>query len=362
MRIFRCILLSLLFTLILLCLTACGNQKKDSTTAETQQETLSPLEQQRSYAYELLDGDWIAVFSYDNVAGNPAASQYLYGFTITNMRYLYDRAWKRNVNQYSLPSETEQITRYNIAYTKDFVRSWFHENEARRRDQLKVIDLLHSQQGKSPETLLAMDPADIEFEELDKALFFRLIKACLNREQQNDHPNVSLRQFIQHSDFRAEKDYQDNYRFQICYYAQFGYIKECSIDVQYKTGEEYDAYQQLSDLVEQGKADAGQQEAFRQLESITQAIKSENSFIAQAEAYKDKTIGGIDFGRLYNFLKAYETDDIFMNSGIAELYGTGNLPVPWEDLSEEEFLAQFGEYPLKDEDRYTFSLPDSVQY
>ena len=85
-------------------------------------------------------------------------------------------------------------------------------------------------------------------------------------------------------------------------------MDEVFIDV--AIGNEND-YVLLSDLVEQGKATAEQQEAYALMRQTAESLKGrEFEPNYGAEAYKDTVIGIIDFGRLYDMMN-YLMDNIW---------------------------------------------------
>ena len=181
-----------------------------------------------------------------------------------------------------------------------------------------------------PKELIAEDPDRYEFKLIDKNMFFDLIREALSNPPVENTTYLDWPMWA----MQVEPEYMDGYRFQIGFYCKMGLIDEIYIDVLYKTDSRYDGYVQLSDLVEEGKADKGQQEAFELIQNVRSAIKNENLFIAQEEMYKNKEIGGIDLYRLYTFLNAIhtKTDDNYYDL-------PADAPLIVEEISEEEFIA-----------------------
>ena len=109
-----------------------------------------------------------------------------------------------------------------------------------------------------------------------------------------------------------EPERLDGYWFQICCAQMMGYVDAIYIDVLYETGPGYRDYVQLSDLVDAGTATDEQKEAFALLRRICEWIEEEDCYMGPVEEYADKTIGGLDFTRLYRILKhLHESNDIF---------------------------------------------------
>ena len=70
------------------------------------------------------------------------------------------------------------------------------------------------------------------------------------------------------------------------------------------------------------------------IQKIRTAIKEENSFVANADMYKDLVIGNIHFSRLYTFLWGIHTNTLEGFNNYSE-----NAPFEVETLSEEEYNA-----------------------
>ena len=177
--------------------------------------------------------------------------------------------------------------------------SWGMGSAAQKRDCEKIEAILTN--DKEPEDLLALDPADYEFETIDKELFFGLMREALTgapHEERTDgkywmHPETEV---------LAEPEWKDGYRFQIGCLMASGCIDELWIDVLYRTGEHYNDYVQLSDLVEEGAATEEQKEVWTLLQSVTERIKSEEHFLAGTELYQGKALADLDLDRLLRFL------------------------------------------------------------
>ena len=217
-------------------------------------------------------------------------------------------------------------------------------SDSRRNDLEKLKDLLA--QGLSPEQMLALDEDSLQFEELDKDLFFRLMRKALTDNQKTEK-DVPSRQLDYYYSMEYENDYSDGYKLQVCYFGAGGnmgqdcYLEKIVIDVLYKTGEKYNEYDQLSDLVKDGKASAEQQEAYALIRKIEDAVVAQNRFSALSAEYEDLEIGGIDFSRLWQFMQDLETGDILYDEARSAMYGAeDDLPFFRKEMTPEEFATR----------------------
>ena len=77
--------------------------------------------------------------------------------------------------------------------------------------------------------------------------------------------------------------------------------------------------------MENNTATAEQQQVFERIEKITKAIKENENYIVNADEYKNESIGGVDFSRLYNFLNNIHTNKFVLyqeSSHIETVEGT----------------------------------------
>ncbi len=167
---------------------------------------------------------------------------------------------------------------------------------------MKIIESQIINKEKNDEELLAIDPNNYQFEVLDKEMFFRLMHTAIEGEPQEEG---TLRSYWNKPTyaFLDESVFSDGYKIQIAFLNETGLVDELYIDVLYQTGSSKFEYVQLSDLVDSGKATEEQKEAFELIREITETIKQSDRYITDADKYKDKKIGGIDFARLYKFLE-----------------------------------------------------------
>ena len=176
---------------------------------------------------------------------------------------------------------------------------------ALERDLDKIAGILKT--GTKPEELLALDPASIEFEALDKDQFFRLMRTALTEDIREPDRQRSFDGLYDENYYR-EMVFLEGYIFRVSLLWGWGFMDEVFIDV--AIGNEND-YVLLSDLVEQGKATAEQQEAYALMRQTAESLKGrEFEPNYGAEAYKDTVIGTIDFGRLYDMMN-YLMDNIW---------------------------------------------------
>ena len=181
------------------------------------------------------------------------------------------------------------------------------------------------------------DRNSYDFETIDRDLFFDLVKEGLSSTA--CEPGDSMLYWEKPSyAMEVEPEYIDGYKFQVCFVMRAGQIGEIYIDVLYSTGDAYNDYVQLSDLIDDWKADEGQYDAFELLQKIRNEIKKENSFLAFAERYKNRTVGEINFARLYSFLCAIHLNDDAQYNNVNE-----KPPYFIEEISKEEFEAAGGQ-------------------
>ncbi len=311
--------------------TAASENFAPPMTADTREYAPTEIKGRR-FAYELLDDDWVAIFRYDYVEDNTIP--YVFSFVINNMRCRYNEEWSETLTE-NTDEKGDPV--YFISYTKNPVKSWFSVNDARRKDREKIKVLF--EQGLSPEQMLAISEDSLQFEELDKDLFLRLIRKALTEEQapERDVPKRRLDYFYS---MEYESSFRDDYKFQICYLMSLpGYLEKIVIDVLYKTGEAYNDYDQLSDLVRDGKASTEQQEAYALIRKIEDAVVAQNRFDALCDEYEELELGGIDFGRLWQFMQDLESGAILFDDG-AKYNWEKNRPNIRKEMTAEEFATR----------------------
>ncbi len=253
------------------------------------------------------------------------------GFIGLDLRHRYEEGcWFEGYNQYTNPDGTPLYMINKIQATG----RWFGlGSDAEKRDRKLVSEIL--KKALDPAISGDPDPADYDFEVLDKDLFFDLLKEALAAAP--DEWTGKRRDSTLSTEILVEPEWQDGYRFQIISPVRQSGIDEVYIDVLYRTGNGFNDYVQLSDLAGEGKADALQQELFLLLQDVRAAIKEKNSFTAMEETLKATKIDGIDLGRLITFLQDLESAE---PGGYSySKYHDDPAILPWEDviISREEW-------------------------
>ena len=265
---------------------------------------------QTKTARRTMDDGWVFSFvQYTNKDGDDS-DLCRNNFFGVNLRYRFDDAYRQiqwhekddpnpNVQQYDDYLQNPAGSGSDASLSVPRYLSWGQGSAAQRRDAEKIEAILTN--DKEPEDLLALDPADYEFETIDKDLFFGLMREALTGAPHEERTDLNYWEH-QPVDVLVEPEWTDGYRFQIGFLMSSGCVDELFIDVLYRTGEGYADYVQLSDLVEDGTATPEQQEAWALIQTLTEQIKEEEYFPARSDLYRDKTLAGIDFNRLLRFL------------------------------------------------------------
>lgn len=241
------------------------------------------------------DDGWTYCFSYQYfVPERSTEGRYPYLFNVINMKYRYDEKIMEDPNAVQ-PQEAMQY--YGEEYSDPGIAS----------DMRKIGEMLGYEKNVPPtkEELLAIDKNSITFEKIDKDMFFEMMEEALTaeyvrEEKYSDYPSYA---------FLHEPAWLNDYRFQIGYRNCNG-IKSVYIELLYKTGNRFNQYVQLSDLVRDGKATEEQKELNKLLEDIEKGIVSENDFLYHINEYKGKKIADVDLSRLADFLTNIESNAI----------------------------------------------------
>lgn len=238
----------------------------------------------RKVARRTLDNGWVYTFTREGVKNGDDSEVFKYVFYGINVKYKYAEKYG------GISSEDNLKTGWLL----------FGEcSEAEKRDAELISSILSNE--KTDEELLALNPDDYTFESLDKNMFFELMREALTAEPQAEGADQNYWDKPYFA-FLQEKEFTDGYKFQISCLNETGLIDGLYIDVLYKTGAGDADYVQLSDLVASGEATAEQIEVFELIGAISDGIKGNTSYIYNCGSYRDKTIDGIDFSRLYKFL------------------------------------------------------------
>ncbi len=261
-------------------------------------------------ARKVLDDGWVFSFVQYTDKDGDDSGLCRYQFFGVNLRHRFDDAY-RQVEWHEGKDPNYQVMQYedylqdptgvgpDAALVVQRYLSWGQGSAAQRRDCEKIEAILSN--DREPEELLALDPADYEFETIDKELFFGLMREALTGAPHEERTDLKYWEH-QSVDLLVEPEWTNGWRFQIGFLMASGCVDELLIDVLYRTGEGYQDYVQLSDLVEAGTATPEQREAFGLLQAVAARVKDEDHFLAGAELYRDKTIADLDFNRLLRFL------------------------------------------------------------
>ncbi len=248
-------------------------------------------------ARRVTDDGWVYTFNYTyNEFGVEEEDLIQYTFAGVNLRHKYsDAYYEFQVIEPKDPSMVTEILPRNMLSLGS------PEYPELNRDMDKIMKILdYGKHEVTRQELLGLKPEDVEFEQLDKDMFFSLMHEALTGEAHATGPYGML----QNNGIVEEDKYSENYKFQVGYASAMGVLDIVYIDVLYKTGDRYNDYVQLSDIVKEEKATPEQMEAYELIQSIEKGIVEENKLMYGLLENEDKVVGGIDFYRLY---KLFET-------------------------------------------------------
>ncbi len=291
-------LAAVLLVVILLLLSACG--PKDPAAEGT-----GPFKLARCIATEFTDDGWAFQFVYhkqshdDNIKNG-----IIYTFYGINLRYEIRGDFLYEVIQ--TKESQNQEKKYKVVYSPGILV--YGNGSAAQRHDMDLIESILDQKA-SVKSLLALKPEDYQFEDLDKDMFFRLMREALTSEPHKESAKADYWDLPYYS-VMSEQEFIDGYRFHVAHLAWQGCLDAVYIDIFYEDGSAYGGYRQLSDLVEEGKASAEQQECFKVLEQVMTNIRGTDDLLIGEDDYKDLVIGEVDFSRLHRFLQNIEKHDI----------------------------------------------------
>lgn len=248
----------------------------------------------KKVARKVLDNGWVFTFIHNIDKTGDESDILKYQFFGINIRYRFDESFSQ-----ILTHTKDDGTVIKEKYTPA-IMIWGTGSDAQKRDMDLVSDLLSN--DKSADDLLSINPEDYKFEELDGDIFFELLTTALSSAPQAEGTVFSYWEKPTYA-FLSEQIFIDDYKFQVAFLQETGCVDELYIDVLFKTGDRFDDYVQLSDLVQSGEATEMQKELFILLNSITQDVKNEESFLARSDSYANTVIDGVDLSRLYTFMK-----------------------------------------------------------
>jgi len=249
----------------------------------------------KNVARRVTEDGWVYTFCYTyRTFGVEEEDLIQYTFWGVNLRHRYSDVYYEN--QVLVPEDASMATEL---LPHNILSLGSPEFPALNCDMDKIEEILdYGSYEVTREELLALKPEDVEFEELDEEMFFELMNEALNGEA---HATGQYG-MLQSNDIVAEEKYSENYKFQIGYASAMGVVDIAYIDVLYKTGDKYNDYVQLSDIVKEGKATKEQAEAYELIQKIEGGIVDENNLMYGIEENADKVVGGIDFYRLYKLM------------------------------------------------------------
>ncbi len=229
-------------------------------------------------AWEMTEDGWVYIFNYDDTYDGKHSSDMIhYSFMGINLRYRYDDDYIQTIVHDASDSPG------GVPFTQRLIPSCLIAGsgpEAEARDMELINNgILDPNKDLTNEELLALDPDDYEFESIDKKMFFRLIHEALTGDPPENKQDSSYWDKPAWALY-SEQMYIDDYKIQIGFIQSMGYIDEVYIDVLYPTGDGYCDYVQLSDMVEDGSATKEQREAFEKIQTIVNACKEEECYIA----------------------------------------------------------------------------------
>lgn len=276
----RCLLLGGL-VMLSSCLTACGTQEKGVTGESRPPESESiEFKSEAKCVHEIMDDGWVYTFDYKYIPGEPEpeSGMFPFAFNVINLRH--------TVNGHI------QIKGLSDMDTPAVVR-----------DIDKTGELL-GYDGYPPKKaeLLSLTEDDLDFEELDETQFIRLMHTALEGEDHKKGKFIDMPSYA----MLCEPAYVSDYKLQIGFLSCMGWMDVIMIDVLYRTGDTEVKYTQLSDMVQNGTATKEQKKAYQLIKDIEKAIVADNEITKKAAEHKDEVIAGIDFRRVYSFLKDIE--------------------------------------------------------
>lgn len=279
-----CLLAVLLFSLGVMSCSASNNDPDRKPTTI----------QKVKCASVMTEDGWVYAFAYEKnkVPVLLFQKNYFNRFYCINLRYKYDDDYC--FTEYRQTKTKAFIERYHSGLLR-----WENKSDARKRDWELVYQLIDDK--GTPEKLLAIKKDEVNFEELDKELFFSLIHQALEGDWQPDPDTQRYYDKPMYALF-VEPQFWDGYKFQVGYTTELGLIEHVFIDVLYRTGDGIFDYVQLSDMIDDQRATPEQAELYSFLKELEDRIEQDEHFIAGSEEYCDKVIAGADLGRLADFL------------------------------------------------------------
>lgn len=253
----------------------------------------------RKIARERHSDGWVYTFEYQDFKDENADDSEMLKYTFygINVRYTYDEDYIQKRVVYPEDNNPDGIFTEIIPPSVLVLGDGSPEEKA---DMDLIASLLSP--DKRVEQLLALKPEDYEFKAVDKEMFFNLMHKALTGEPKKegtkalywDKPIYAV---------LCEPQFISNYKFQVICLHSTGFADVVCADILFKDTQSTTGYIQLSDMVENGTASPGQKQVFEKLIQITAAIEGTDNYLINADEYKELTIDGIDFNRLYVFFE-----------------------------------------------------------
>ncbi len=252
----------------------------------------------KQVAYDIDDDGWVKMFTYSYYkdSDNPDAANIIpFTFKAINLRYRYNDEY---FSEYTyVDDEGEEHTKIVPNTIQIFGQG---TNQSIKSDMLEISELLgYSTLTVTVDDLLSLTEDDISFEYLDENEFLNLINTALSAPAHEEGGYLDLPEYA----LLEETEYIDGYKFQIGFMVTMGCVDIINIDVLYKTGDNYNDYVQLYDLIKSGDASEEQVEVYDMILSLEKGIVENNDLLYDYKTYYKEEIGGVDFSRLYSFLK-----------------------------------------------------------
>lgn len=156
------------------------------------------------------------------------------------------------------------------------------------------------------EEIKAKDRSELELEEIDEQVFFRLLDEALSGEP------YAVGEYMSHPSYAMlnEPGFLDGYQFQIGFRQGMGNVGVIMIDVLFSDGNAENGYRQLSDMVEDNTASSEQTLLYEQLKEIENGIVESNHFCYGESELKALELAKVEFARLYQFLSDIHNNSI----------------------------------------------------
>ena len=277
----------------MMCLASCGNDSEDKIEW--------PFEQKVSYIVE--EDGWVYSFSYTYDKGELNDDGLIpYNFMGVNLRYRYNEDYVTTVTFMEDGEKKTKIVPQTIQMLGEA------NNSDIKSDMEEIANILKYQGGEvTTQELLDLTVDDLTFKQLDENIFIELVQAALKGEVHKEGNYDYLPKYA----LLTESEYLNDYKFQVGFVSSVGCIDVIYIDVLYRTGNNYDSYKQLSDIIDSGTASDEQKKIYNMIEEITIGIVENNNILYALEEYEDEIIDNIDFSRLYSFLKEIEENNYY---------------------------------------------------